>query len=433
MSLTTTASSPFSRSLPATVLDRAARHARRRTPRASDRGAARPPAPPEHVGGCLELQAQMLAAGLLELAVGRLRWAGSPPRRRPSAARHRRRTPRLHASASWAAVATSRQVTPGGWGSDTLAATTVTLAPRARAASANAKPHAPRGAVADEAHAVDRLTGAAGGDEHAQALPGAAWRGGGACGRVGWIGARSGIRDRSRRHSPAARVPVSANASQSSSSCAGSGRRPGHRSPREASLPSSGSITLTPRSRSVSRLAWIAGSGTCGCSSRERPPAGGGSEGGPVSILSAGPWRASPPCWPRPARSGRGRRWRPARGGRSDRAWAALGRGRRRARVALELGDQHRRAGERLKRGGAHEAAGSRSSAPRTPWPATRRQPHELQRLVGGDPTAYPEQDSCHTPLEASGVAPRKRRRLGVSRYWYLILPSAISSRATVR
>ena len=49
-------------------------------------------------------------------------------------------------------------------------------------------------------------------------------------------------------------------ASISASSRSGLGRRPVPCSPREASAPVSGSITRTPRSRSVARLAWVAAS-----------------------------------------------------------------------------------------------------------------------------------------------------------------------------
>ncbi len=56
------------------------------------------------------------------------------------------------------------------------------------------------------------------------------------------------------------RSPAGRTDSTRASSCAGSGRRPRPDSPREASLPSSGSITVTPRSRSVARLAWVAAS-----------------------------------------------------------------------------------------------------------------------------------------------------------------------------
>jgi hypothetical protein len=53
--------------------------------------------------------------------------------------------------------------------------------------------------------------------------------------------------------------PISA-ASTRASSSSGSGRRPRPCSPREARRPSPGSITSTPRSRSVARLAWVAAS-----------------------------------------------------------------------------------------------------------------------------------------------------------------------------
>ena len=96
--------------------------------------------------------------------------------------------------------------------------------------------HPSAGAIADVAHRVDRLPCPAGGDQDAQTVPRpppAAWP------RPG----RAALR---------------------------LGSRPTPCSPRDASAPSSGSITLMPRSRSVARLAWVAASRTCGRSSPER-------------------------------------------------------------------------------------------------------------------------------------------------------------------
>ena len=87
----------------------------------------------------------------------------------------------------------------------------------------------PERAVADVAHGVDRLARAAGGDEHAQAVPAAAR----AAGRA---------------------------ASTAASSVGGlgaGGRRPTR--PWSASAPTPGSSTVTPRSRSVATLACVAG------------------------------------------------------------------------------------------------------------------------------------------------------------------------------
>ena len=77
--------------------------------------------------------------------------------------------------------------------------------------------------------------------------------------RTGSIGSRvppavTSTRRPSQGFSPA----QPAAASTAASSRAGSGRRPRPNSPREASGPSSGSITSTPRRRSVSRFSWVA-------------------------------------------------------------------------------------------------------------------------------------------------------------------------------
>ena len=57
---------------------------------------------------------------------------------------------------------------PGGRSTAMFAASNLTSAPRSRATLARANPHPARGAVADEANAVDRLARAAGGDQQAQ-------------------------------------------------------------------------------------------------------------------------------------------------------------------------------------------------------------------------------------------------------------------------
>ncbi len=78
--------------------------------------------------------------------------------------------------------------------------------------------------------------------------------------RTGSIGSRVPPAVTSTRRPSQGRSPAGNEASIRSSSRAGSGRRPRPNSPREASLPSSGSITSTPRSRRVARLAWVAAS-----------------------------------------------------------------------------------------------------------------------------------------------------------------------------
>ena len=47
----------------------------------------------------------------------------------------------------------------------------------------------------------------------------------------------------------------------------------------------------------------------------------------------------------------------------------------------------------------------------RTPWPGERRQARQLERLVGGYPTAYAKQDSGHRLLPQSAPAARGARR----------------------
>ena len=143
MSLTTIASRPFAREL----------CARQLRPRRSPCSAAKPtsvwPArrraasAGEHVGGRLELERQAVAAGLLDLALAARDAGGSRRRRRPSAARRRPGTPARTPRCSSAAVTTSRRAIAGCVGSATLAATSVTSAPRASAASASAKPMRP--------------------------------------------------------------------------------------------------------------------------------------------------------------------------------------------------------------------------------------------------------------------------------------------------
>ena len=64
-------------------------------------------------------------------------------------------------------------------------------------------------------------------------------------------------RTRSPSHDPRA---AGRSASTSASRRSGDGSLPTPFSPRDASAPSSGSITRTPRSRSVARFAWVAAS-----------------------------------------------------------------------------------------------------------------------------------------------------------------------------
>ena len=132
------------------------------------------------------------------------------------------------AAANSAVVSTSIRSTPAGAGSETFAATSVTCAPRARARSATARPIRP----------LERLP----------------------MKRTGSIGSRVPPAVTSTRRPSHSPVGPGSAASTASSSCSGAGSRPAPHSPREASAPVSGSITITPRSRSVSRFAWVAAS-----------------------------------------------------------------------------------------------------------------------------------------------------------------------------
>ena len=98
----------------------------------------------EHVRSTDETQVQFPAGLiLLELAGVRVLAAGSRRRPRPSAARRTRRSARRRRRRARRRCATSTYSIPGGRWIDTLAATTVTLAPRRWASSASASPMRP--------------------------------------------------------------------------------------------------------------------------------------------------------------------------------------------------------------------------------------------------------------------------------------------------
>ena len=78
--------------------------------------------------------------------------------------------------------------------------------------------------------------------------------------RTGSIGSRVPPAVTRTRRPSQGRSPAGSTASTRSSRRAGSGSRPRPCSPREASRPSSGSITAMPRSRRVARFAWVAAS-----------------------------------------------------------------------------------------------------------------------------------------------------------------------------
>ena len=115
---------------------------------------------------------------------------------------------------------------PAVRGSDTLAATTVTLAPRRLAASASANPIRPE-----------------------ERLP---------MKRTASIGSRVPPALTST-FTPRSEAPPASTPSTASSSAGGSGSRPTPNSPGEPSGPTPGSSTATPRARKTPRLAWVAG------------------------------------------------------------------------------------------------------------------------------------------------------------------------------
>ena len=194
-------------------------------------------------------------------------------------------------------------------------------------------------------------------------------------------------------------------ASTAASRRSGSGSRPRPRSPREASRPSSGSITSTPRSRSVARLAWVAASAymrsfIAGATSRgavqarkevvsiesAKPPAslaivlaeaGATRKASQLAASSRWPIGSWPPS-PRLAGEGAAHR------------------------VALELGGEHGRADDPLEGGGADEAAGVLGHQDPDAVAGQRRQARELERLVGRYPSADTQQQPGHIELLAS-------------------------------
>ena len=174
-SLKTIASTPLRSSLLARPLDRLARRARRRSRRASGRRGACAASAGEDVLGRLEAQLEA-AAALARRSSPSARVAG----RKSAGAAAISRTSAVGELAPHAPRRARRRsrrrrgATPAGAGRATLAATSVTSAPRRAAALGERQAHAAARAVADEAHRVDRLAGAAGGDQHAQAVPGPA-------------------------------------------------------------------------------------------------------------------------------------------------------------------------------------------------------------------------------------------------------------------
>src|SRR5262249_47252535 len=75
------------------------------------------------------------------------------------------------------------------------------------------------------------------------------------------------------------------------------------------------------------------------------------------------------------------------------------------------LGDENRGADDPLEGGGADEPFGVLGHQDPDAVPRESRKTRKFKRLVGGDPTAYAEQDSGHR--ETSCLAPPRRRESG--------------------
>ena len=271
------------------------------------------------------------------------------------------------AAASSPAVSTSIRRTPAGSGSETLAATRVTCAPRRAACSASASPIRP----------LERLP----------------------MKRTESIGSRvppAVTRTRSPSHDPPAE-PAGAPRPRP----AGGRARAAcpHPSPLATPAP-------PPRARSPARRARAASPGSPGW---RRPRTSGRSSPGRRRAARRRPgtrwstssrrsrrqaWRR---CWPTPARSGRRPHWRPAPGGRSGRGPVSGSPGkapRRGSRSNSSLED--RRADDALEGRRAHEPPRGRGHQHPDAVPGQGRQSRQLQCLVGGDPAAHAEKDAGH-------------------------------------
>ena len=317
----------------------------------------------------------------LQLAGGSARY-GSRRARRPSAARagsSNRSTVFVGPTRPWSRR--RYRFTPGGSGRETLAAIRVTSAPRRCDGGREGDPHPPARAVTHEAHRVDRLAGAAGGHHHPQPVPRPA------------LAVRPGQRRLltatvgAPRCPSSSRVPSagSGNCSlpDSTSSIRASSRSESGSRPRP-SLAARGEQALArarspppPRSRSVARLAWVAGVGVHAVVHRRgnQAAAPGGRGRSVVSIESAKPAAsfaivlaeagttrkasqlAASSRWPIGS-------WTPPDSPLAGEVAAH--------RVALVLGGEHRRADDPLE-GGRRRRSGPAFSVitTRTPCPAS--------------------------------------------------------------
>ena len=209
--------------------------------------------------------------------------------------------------------------------------------------------------------------------------------------RTGSIGSRVPPAVTSTRRPSQGRSPAGRAASTLASSSSGSGRRPRPNSPREASLPSSGSITSTPALAQGLEVGLGGGVGVHAVVHRRGDAAAARCRRG--RRWSASSRRRRPPawrsCWPRPARPGRRRSDRRARGGRSGRGRPASSPGKAprsgsRSNSEMRTGAPTMPSKEaaptkrvaRLGHQHPHAVAGQ------------RRQPGQLEGLVSGDPAA---------------------------------------------
>ena len=152
-----------------------------------------------------------------------------------------------------------------------------------------------------------------------------------------------------------------------------------------------------PRSRSVSRFSWVAVSRYI-----QSFIAGATSRGAVQARKRCSPssrrarrraWRS---CWRRQARPDRRRRWRPPRGGRSDRAAARDRRGKA-PRTGSRSNSSLSTGAPTIEGGGADEALGRRVISTRTAWPSlvarrATRAPCRRRSLADS------EQDAGHWP-----------------------------------
>ena len=389
MSLTTTASSPFSRSLarPCSTapLPCSAANPTRVCP------GRRPAASVlEHVRGRFELQAQMLAAGLLELAVG---GRGGPEV--GDGGGHQQ-----HVAGGELPLARVGEL--GGGGDlvpcDPRGASQRDVGGDHRHLGAarvgglrERQPHAPRGAITDEAHAVDRLAGTTGGDEYAQALPRVPGRW---CGFRGAAGRIDGEQPLAELQQPRGVGEAAHPLLSLRREAAGVGLDHVHAAgAQRVEVGAHGGVfvhAVVHRGRHDDR----AGGGERGARQQVVGEAAGelgdrvgGGGRDQVEVGVAHQLEVADRLVGRGLLAGE----RPARG------------------VALELVDEHRRAAQRRERCAPHEATrGGRLHDPHRVTGA-RRKAHELERLVGGDPAAHPEQDSGHTGVSEGRGSAGKR------------------------